>query len=125
MLSSINWSIPKENLDNYKVVYNSLNPIDGKLAGSKVKPYMMNSKLPVDILTKVWDLSDIDQDGFLNMKEFILVSISDHNANSFTDCTFNFSHAISLPRPHRVCFCLHNFHLNYSTLIHWKQQFSN
>ncbi|XP_017461251.1 PREDICTED: epidermal growth factor receptor substrate 15-like 1, partial [Rhagoletis zephyria] len=72
VLSCIDWSISKENVENYKVVYNSLNPIDGKLAGSKVKPYMVNSKLPVELLTKVWDLSDIDQDGFLNMKEFIL-----------------------------------------------------
>lgn len=73
MLDLIDWRISNENQEAYFNLYNSLNPIDGKLAGSKVKPHMMNSKLPVDVLTKIWDLSDIDQDGFLNMKEFILV----------------------------------------------------
>ena len=34
----------------------------------------MNSKLPVDILGKIWDLSDIDKDGFLDRDEFSVVS---------------------------------------------------
>jgi epidermal growth factor receptor substrate 15 len=50
-----------------------LNPIDGKLSGNKMKPIMINSKLPVDVLTRIWDLSDIDQDGALDLQEFILV----------------------------------------------------
>lgn len=71
----IDWRVSNESTEKYTNLYNSLNPIDGKLSGSKVKPHMMNSKLPVDILTKIWDLSDIDKDGFLNLKEFILVNI--------------------------------------------------
>ena len=85
ILSLLDWSIPKENIETYKSLFNSLIPIDGKLAGSKVKPHMMKSKLPVDILTKVWDLSDVDQDGFLNLKEFILVCVPSparHNNDS-------------------------------------------
>lgn len=61
-------------MQTYLTIFNSLMPVDGKLSGSKVKPYMMNSKLPVDILTQVWDLSDIDKDGFLDTKEFTIVS---------------------------------------------------
>ena len=34
----------------------------------------MNSKLPVDVLGKIWDLSDIDKDGFLDRDEFAVVS---------------------------------------------------
>ena len=34
---------------------------------------LMNSKLPVDVLGRIWELSDIDNDGFLDCDEFILV----------------------------------------------------
>jgi len=34
----------------------------------------MNSKLPVDVLGRIWELSDIDDDGFLDCDEFVLVS---------------------------------------------------
>lgn len=69
---SIDWNISMENAQKFCTVFNSMNPIDGKLAGSTVKPYLMSSKLPVESLTRIWDLSDIDQDGALNLKEFIV-----------------------------------------------------
>ena len=34
----------------------------------------MNSKLPLDTLGRIWDLSDIDKDGFLDRDEFTIVS---------------------------------------------------
>lgn len=49
--------------------------MDGKLSGPKVKPVLVASKLPVDVLTKIWDLSDTDQDGCLDLTEFILVCL--------------------------------------------------
>lgn len=54
-------------------MFTSLDPIEGKLTGNKIKPVMINSKLPVNVLTHIWDLSDIDQDGCLDKEEFILV----------------------------------------------------
>lgn len=33
----------------------------------------MNSKLPVDILGRIWDISDIDKDGYLDRDEFAVV----------------------------------------------------
>ena len=35
----------------------------------------MNSKLPVDLLGRIWELSDIDKDGFLDREEFAVVSL--------------------------------------------------
>ena len=33
----------------------------------------MNSKLPVDVLGRIWDMSDIDKDGYLDRDEFAVV----------------------------------------------------
>ncbi|XP_073882366.1 epidermal growth factor receptor substrate 15-like 1 isoform X25 [Macaca fascicularis] len=51
-------------------IFESLLPINGLLSGDKVKPVLMNSKLPLDVLGRVWDLSDIDKDGHLDRDEF-------------------------------------------------------
>ncbi|NWR21814.1 EP15R factor, partial [Emberiza fucata] len=51
-------------------IFESLLPVNGLLSGDKVKPVLMNSKLPLDILGRVWDLSDIDKDGHLDKDEF-------------------------------------------------------
>ena len=47
----------------------------GKLSGDKARPVMMASKLPVDALSKIWSLSDIDKDGQLDAEEFAVVSV--------------------------------------------------
>ena len=41
----------------------------------QVRPVLLNSKLSLDILRKVWELSDIDKDGYLDREEFSVVSI--------------------------------------------------
>lgn len=37
----------------YDAIFDSLNPVNGLLSGEKVKPVLLNSKLPVDILGRV------------------------------------------------------------------------
>ncbi|XP_074643122.1 epidermal growth factor receptor substrate 15-like 1 [Tubulanus polymorphus] len=64
------WKIKLPEKAKYDKVFNNLNPVDGKVPGSVVKPVLLNSKLPLDILGKIWDLSDIDKDGFLDDDEF-------------------------------------------------------
>ncbi|XP_071954434.1 uncharacterized protein [Antedon mediterranea] len=64
------WPIKPEEKVNYDLTFQSLGPIDGKVTGDMVKPVLMNSKLPLEKLSKIWDLSDIDKDGLLDKEEF-------------------------------------------------------
>uniref|UniRef100_A0A8C4LV06 Epidermal growth factor receptor pathway substrate 15 n=1 Tax=Equus asinus asinus TaxID=83772 RepID=A0A8C4LV06_EQUAS len=76
-LSSLNLAVPpprfvrnSEDKAKYDAIFDSLSPVNGFLSGDKVKPVLLNSKLPVDILGRVWELSDIDHDGMLDRDEF-------------------------------------------------------
>ncbi|XP_043942018.1 epidermal growth factor receptor substrate 15 isoform X2 [Protopterus annectens] len=66
----IPWAVKVEEKAKFDVIFDSLNPVNGVLSGEKVKPVLINSKLPVDVLGRVWELSDIDRDGFLDRDEF-------------------------------------------------------
>lgn len=88
----------------FEGVFQTLKPVGGLLTGEKVKPVMLASKLPVDALGKVthidlftpqnclsfhllshhwyllqiWNLSDIDRDGKLDIDEFSVVQYCMH-----------------------------------------------
>ncbi|XP_050990222.1 epidermal growth factor receptor substrate 15-like 1 isoform X4 [Labeo rohita] len=64
------WTIKPEDKAKYDGIFESLSPVGGLLSGDKVKPVLMNSNLPLDVLGKIWDLSDIDKDGHLDKDEF-------------------------------------------------------
>ncbi|XP_054835565.1 epidermal growth factor receptor substrate 15 [Eublepharis macularius] len=66
----IPWAVKVEDKAKYDAIFDSLSPMNGLLSGDKVKPVLLNSKLPVDILGRVWELSDIDHDGMLDRDEF-------------------------------------------------------
>uniref|UniRef100_A0A2K5XRB1 Epidermal growth factor receptor pathway substrate 15 n=1 Tax=Mandrillus leucophaeus TaxID=9568 RepID=A0A2K5XRB1_MANLE len=70
------WAVKHEDKAKYDAIFDSLSPVNGFLSGDKVKPVLLNSKLPVDILGRVWELSDIDHDGMLDRDEFA-VSLCD------------------------------------------------
>ncbi|EDW16920.2 hypothetical protein AWZ03_003762 [Drosophila navojoa] len=53
-------------------IFNGLGPVDGKISGSTAKQELIKSKLPNSVLSKIWKLSDIDCDGFLDSDEFAL-----------------------------------------------------
>lgn len=42
-----------EDKAKYDAIFDSLNPVNGFLSGDKVKPVLLNSKLPVDVLGRV------------------------------------------------------------------------
>uniref|UniRef100_A0A672KAT9 Epidermal growth factor receptor pathway substrate 15 like 1 n=1 Tax=Sinocyclocheilus grahami TaxID=75366 RepID=A0A672KAT9_SINGR len=64
------WAVRPEEKSKFDGIFESLAPVNGLLSGEKVRPVLINSKLPVDVLGKVWDLSDIDKDGHLDKDEF-------------------------------------------------------
>ncbi|XP_068447855.1 epidermal growth factor receptor substrate 15 isoform X2 [Clinocottus analis] len=64
------WVVKPEEKLKFDAIFESLGPAGGILTGDKVKPVLLNSKLPVDILGRVWELSDIDRDGMLDRDEF-------------------------------------------------------
>ncbi|XP_038269188.1 epidermal growth factor receptor substrate 15 isoform X2 [Dermochelys coriacea] len=66
----IPWAVKLEEKAKYDAIFDSLSPVNGLLSGDKVKPVLLNSKLPVDVLGRVWELSDIDHDGMLDRDEF-------------------------------------------------------
>ncbi|KAK5869431.1 hypothetical protein PBY51_024147 [Eleginops maclovinus] len=68
--SELHWAVRPEEKNTFDGIFESLAPVNGLLSGDKVKPVLINSKLPLDVLGKVWDLSDIDKDGHLDRDEF-------------------------------------------------------
>lgn len=69
-----NWTIKPVDKLKYEELFESLKPVDGLIAGNKVRGVLMDSKLPLDVLSKIWDLADQDKDGSLDKHEFIVVS---------------------------------------------------
>lgn len=61
------WEIKK-----YWEIFQGLKPSDNKLTGDRVSPILKNSRLPDDTLSKIWELSDIDNDGKLDFEEFCI-----------------------------------------------------
>ncbi|XP_061093986.1 epidermal growth factor receptor substrate 15-like 1 isoform X5 [Conger conger] len=68
--SESHWAVRPEEKGKFDGIFESLAPVNGLLSGEKVKPVLINSKLPLDVLGRVWDLSDIDKDGHLDKDEF-------------------------------------------------------
>jgi len=61
------------NPEEYRAEFVALGPnASGKLVGTKAKSKMVESKLPSNVLHKVWTLSDMDKDGALTLQEFAL-----------------------------------------------------
>ncbi|XP_037644336.1 epidermal growth factor receptor substrate 15-like 1 isoform X3 [Sebastes umbrosus] len=64
------WAIRPDEKGKFESIFESLCPVNGLLSGDKVRPVLINSKLPLDALGKIWDLSDVDNDGHLDKDEF-------------------------------------------------------
>lgn len=67
----VDWIVESKRKDSDQL-FNSLGPEDGKLKRSVAKAELMKSNLPNGVLSKVYSLSDVDDDGFLDADEFAL-----------------------------------------------------
>lgn len=70
--STTDWSMKPEEKTKYQNLYTQLQPENGVLPGNKVKGVLMNSKLPLDTLSTIWELADQDKDGSLDEHEFLV-----------------------------------------------------
>jgi EH domain-containing protein 1 len=61
------------NPEEYRAEFMALGPnATGKITGQKAKGKMVESKLPSNVLHKVWSLADYDKDGLLTLYEYAL-----------------------------------------------------
>jgi len=70
-IGEVDWVIAKDRY-KYDEAFDRLNPIDGKISGGAAKQEMIKSKLPNNVLGKIWKLADVDKDGMLDADEFSL-----------------------------------------------------
>ncbi|UMM18717.1 hypothetical protein L5515_014650 [Caenorhabditis briggsae] len=63
------WPITPSDQSKYDSIFQSLNPVNGKLSGAHVRPVLMNSGLDPHALARIWELSDQDKDGSLDRIE--------------------------------------------------------
>lgn len=58
--------------DNYDKIFDASCHEGDKMPGSVAKVHMLTSKLPNNVLSKIWRLADVDKDGHLDKDEFAL-----------------------------------------------------
>ncbi|CAF4354596.1 unnamed protein product, partial [Rotaria magnacalcarata] len=70
-LGETDWIVTRSRHE-YDEVFTQLSPQNGKVTGAAAKQEMVKSKLPNNVLGRVWKLSDIDKDGMLDIDEWAL-----------------------------------------------------
>ncbi|CAF3310619.1 unnamed protein product [Rotaria socialis] len=70
-LGETDWIVTRSRHE-YDEVFTHLSPQNGKVTGAAAKQEMVKSKLPNNVLGRVWKLSDIDKDGMLDIDEWAL-----------------------------------------------------
>lgn len=64
--------ITEEHARDYVDIFNNLNLVDGHASGTEVRPVMMQSGLPKEVLGRIWSMCDRARHGYLNEEEFVL-----------------------------------------------------
>lgn len=68
--AAVDWAL-SAHVAKYKGQFDSVAE-NGKVSGGGAKVILGNSGLPVNTLRDIWNLSDVDQDGHLNLHEFVV-----------------------------------------------------
>ncbi|XP_063700668.1 epidermal growth factor receptor substrate 15-like 1 isoform X2 [Culicoides brevitarsis] len=71
-VGNVDWSIAAADRFKYEQMFESMGPENGLIPGNKVRNKLMESKLKIDILGRIWDLADQDKDGSLDKNEFVI-----------------------------------------------------
>ncbi|KAJ1916646.1 endocytosis defective- protein [Mycoemilia scoparia] len=64
--------ISNEDYQKYKQYFEMAAPANGKLSDQNAKNFLLKSQLPVHYLGQIWELSDMDRDGQLDLEEFCI-----------------------------------------------------
>lgn len=67
------WGITTEQREYYTNHFKKLQPMDGEvIKGPQARDFFVKSTLPNETLSRIWNLSDRDKDGALNLDEFCI-----------------------------------------------------
>lgn len=68
------WAVSEDTQRSARKEFHELGPDEnGQLSGNQCKPLMQATGLPATELFKLWNLSDVDQDGHFDIEEFTLM----------------------------------------------------
>jgi len=70
----LKWIVDNAGAKAFENKFNMLKLTNQRVSGDDVKQTMQESGLPVSVLGKIWTISDMDKDGWLDLDEFSVVS---------------------------------------------------
>eukprot|EP00041_Stephanoeca_diplocostata_P035330 m.1241529 g.1241529 ORF g.1241529 m.1241529 type:complete len:557 (-) comp24680_c0_seq1:1954-3624(-) len=79
-MASAEWGITMAQQAKYTNIFKTCNPVNGLVSGEAAKSVLEKSRLPYDALGKIWNLADIDEDGYLDADEFCVAMHLCHEA---------------------------------------------
>ncbi|CAG8478798.1 28710_t:CDS:10 [Dentiscutata erythropus] len=71
-VDNVGFAIPNEVRERYKQIFVNINPDNGVFGGEKAKQFFSRSKLPIDKLSQIWNLTDTKHRGNLDLAEFVI-----------------------------------------------------
>ncbi|CAG8604241.1 17476_t:CDS:2, partial [Acaulospora morrowiae] len=64
------WDFSAVNKQAIMPQFNAMKPVNGKVPGSAVKPVLMETGLDTAMLAKIWNLTDWNNDGYMDSDQF-------------------------------------------------------
>ncbi|KAI8636231.1 cytoskeletal-regulatory complex EF hand-domain-containing protein [Parasitella parasitica] len=65
-------AITQAERQKYAEIFQARGQVNGYMSGATARDVLLNSNLPPNRLERIWDLSDIDKDGSLDLEEFCI-----------------------------------------------------